>query len=127
MKYLGIDYGMKRIGLALSEGELASPWKIIKINSLSDAVARISALIKQENIEHTVIGLPEGAMGKAVGKFVAEMKKQGINIQTTDETLSTRQSIDLMIKLGKSKKDRKSNDAIAACEILQNYLDHKLE
>ncbi len=125
MKYLGIDYGLKRVGLALSEGELASAWKIIEINGLSDAVTKISTVIKQENIDQVVIGLPEGAMGKAVNNFVSMMQKQGFNIETTDETLSTRQATHLMIKLGKSKKARRSNDAIAACEILQNYLDGK--
>lgn len=125
MRYLGIDYGLKRIGLAFSEGSLASAWKVIEINSLSDAVKKIISIIQQERIDHVVIGLPEGDMEKAVNRFISEMNKQGIIIHTSDETLSTRQAMDLMIKLGKSKKDRKMNDAVAASEILQNYLDNK--
>lgn len=125
MKYLGIDYGLKRIGLALSEGELASAWKVIEVSSLSNAVLKIAQIIKQEKIDKVVVGLPEGEIGKAVNRFVSEMRKIGFEIELTDETLSTRQSINLMIKLGKSKKDRKVTDAVAAAEILQNYLDSR--
>ena len=46
MKYLGVDFGMRRVGLALSEGTLASPLKIIHGQSLDDLVAKVSEVIK---------------------------------------------------------------------------------
>ena len=45
MKYLGIDYGKKKIGLALSDGSLASSYGVITSNGLSDAVQKVQKVI----------------------------------------------------------------------------------
>ena len=125
MKYLGIDFGLKRIGLALSEGELASPWQIIEVKDFSDAVEKVSKIITNENFQKIVVGLPEGKMGKNVVGFVKALKKQGFEVATADETLSSKIALDIMIKQGAGKKKRHHEDAFSAAEILQNYLDSK--
>lgn len=125
MKYLCLDYGLKRIGLAVSEGQLSSPWKVITISSLKDAVAQISSILKKEKFDIVVIGLPEGAMGGYVKKFVKEMSRAGIEIEFADETLSTKEAQDTMIESGKSKRSRSVNDAHAAAFILQKFLDQE--
>ncbi len=51
MRYLGVDYGLKKVGLALSEGQVASPFKILDVSGLNDAVSKISHVIKHEEIE----------------------------------------------------------------------------
>ena len=123
MRYLGIDYGLKRIGLAISEGELATPWKVLEINGLADALQKIESLVRSEKIDKAVIGMPEGRFGKAVKRFVDGFKKTGIEIETSDETLSTKNATRLMIEMGLPQKKRQTNDDYSAAAILQEYLD----
>lgn len=124
MKYLGIDYGKRKVGLSLSEGLTASPLKTIETTSLKDSVQKILQIIKNEQIEKVVIGFPEsGEAKKLVENFTREIKKEGIEIETVDETLSSQNALKDMLNLGLSKKSRKSEDAYSAALILQEYLD----
>jgi putative holliday junction resolvase len=122
-KYLGVDFGTRRVGLARSDGELASSWKIIEGRNVNDLLGKLEK--EAADFEVIVIGIPEGRMGKVVKKVVKILKTKNINVIETDETLSSQNANKLMIQLGLSRKKRKSNDAIAASEILQNYLDNK--
>lgn len=125
MKYLGIDFGLKRIGLAISEGDLASPWQILEVKNFSDAVEKIVRVIKEWAFEKIVVGLPEGKMGQNVVGFVNALKKDGINVETADETLSSKKVRKAMILQGLPRKKRRLEDAYSAAEILQNYLDNR--
>ncbi len=125
MKYLGVDFGMRRVGLALSEGTLASPLKIIHGQSLDDLVAKVSEVVKAEQIEKIIIGKPEGFVGRMVEVFADLFKKKGYEVETTDETLSTQDAVKAMIEQGVGKEQRKLPDAEAAAIILQSYLDQK--
>ena len=117
MKYLGIDFGLRRIGLAISEGELASPWQVVDAKKFSE-------IIKKESFERIIVGLPEGKMGKNVVRFVNALKKQGFMVETADETLSSKKALEMMIGQEAGQKKRRSNDAYSAAIILQNYLDN---
>lgn len=123
MRYLGVDFGLKRVGLAISEGDLATPWKVITAASFIKLVDAI--YLHGAGFNQVVIGLPEGQVGKLVIKAVKILKKKGLNIVTADETLSTQQAQKLMIELNVSKKKRKVTDAHSAAIILQNYLDYQ--
>jgi putative holliday junction resolvase len=125
MKYLGIDYGLKRVGLAISEGNLASPFKVIEVNGLKDAIEKIKNIIYKEEINQVVLGKPEGDMGKMVDNFKKELQKYSgtWQIVLADETLSTKSALSDMIELGVPMKKRQINDSYAAALILQNYLD----
>jgi putative holliday junction resolvase len=125
MKYLGVDFGMKRIGLAISEGQLASPLKIIVVFSLNDAILKIKKEVKVNNIDKIVVGLPEGETGKAAEKFINGLKREKLEVEVADETLSTQDATKLLVEMGLSKKRRAETDAYAAAAILQNYLDSK--
>lgn len=125
MKYLGIDWGLKRIGLAVSEGQLATPFLNLEINGLSDGIEKIINLIKKENIDLVILGKPEGKMGKIVDKTYQAFLKNKINIKLTDETLSTHDAKKIMIEMGFGKGARKEDNAVAAALILQRYLDEK--
>lgn len=116
---------MRRVGLAVSEGELASPLKIIHGFSLDDLVIKVSDVIKTEKIDKIIIGKPEGFMGRMAEVFADLFRKKGLEVDTADETLSTKEAISTMIEKGMSKKDRKLPDAEAATIILQNYLDNQ--
>lgn len=123
MKYLGVDFGTKRVGLARSEGELASPWKVLEGKNVPDLLEQIK--LEAKEFDRIIIGLPEGKMGKLVKKVVGQLKITGFNVVESDETLSSQNATQLMIELGLSKKKRKGNDAYSAAEILQNYLDNQ--
>ncbi len=128
MRYLGIDYGLKKIGLALSEGQIASPLKVLEISGLNDAVSKITSVIKKENIERVVVGVPEsGEARSAVKKFISRLKEdfgnEPVSVIETDETLSSSSAKNLMIDLGLGEKARAQEDAYSASIILQNFLD----
>lgn len=124
MRYLGIDYGLRRVGLALSEGTFSVPFKIIRVKSLGGAVEQISQIVVREQIDIVVVGLPEAKMGKITIKFIKAIQDKGLNVQIADETLSSKNALQNMITSGVSKKKRKEIDAVAAAEILQNFLDN---
>lgn len=125
MKYLGIDFGLKRIGLSISEGNLASLFKVIEVDNLKDSVEKISQIILSEGFEKIVIGMPEGKTGKAVLGFVNKLKKRGFDVDISDETLSSKKAQDQMIGNNIPKKKRRFNDSYAAAIILQDYLDNR--
>lgn len=125
MKFLGIDYGLRKIGLAISEGELASPWKILEVKNFSDALSKTSEIIKSGGFEKIVIGLPQGKMGKSVIGFVKALKKDGFDVETASEVLSSKRALQTMIEQGFGQKRRRDEDAFSAAEILQNYLDSR--
>lgn len=124
MKYLGIDFGLKKIGLAVSEGELATPREVLTVTGFSDAVDQILTIIKKDKFDKIVVGLPEGKMGKNVVGFANALARGGIDVSTYDETLSSQKAKKTMIEQGIPKKKRRLEDAYSACEILQNYLDN---
>lgn len=127
MKYLGVDYGKKKIGLAISEGQVASAFKVLETGGLLDSINKIKQVIEKEKITRVVIGIPEGETGKMVKKFYKELKnnleKEQVELIETDETLSSVDARKMMIELNLSKKERKNEDAYSAMLILQRFLN----
>lgn len=123
--YLGVDFGLRKIGFAISEGFLASPYKTIRVKGLKDAVDKVVEVARKEKIEKIIVGLPEGKIGSTVLGFINNLKKEGFDVESCDETLSTRQAIRQMIELNIPKEKRKVNDAYSAAVILQTYLDNR--
>lgn len=123
MKYLGVDFGLKRIGLSVSEGQIASTFKSIEVNGFNDSVEKISEVIYKEGFNKIIVGLPEGKIGKIVLKFIHVLRKKGFDVLQTDETLSSKKALEQMIKLSIPIKKRRFNDEMAAVIILQDYLD----
>ena len=125
MVYLGIDYGLTKVGLSISEGLTASPLKVLDVGSLKDAVEKVKKVIKEEKVEVLVIGVPEsGTSQNTVKKFIGEICKYATVIEF-EETLTSVEAKKTMINLGKGKKERKKEDAYSATIILQNYLDER--
>lgn len=127
MRYLGIDYGYKKIGLALSEGQIASPFEVLKISGLKDALEKIKKIVKDEGIDRIVVGVAEsGESAKAVKVFVKHLKedlKGKIEVIETEETLSSKDAKQFMVELGLGQKKRKEEDAYSAVLILQRFLN----
>lgn len=123
MRYLGIDFGLKKIGLAISEGELAAPLKVLEASNFQDALSKIKSLAK--DFDKVIIGKPEGKVGKKVTKLISLLRKESMNIEEWDETLSSHKALAYMIQSGLGKNRRKIKDAYSAAIILQEYLDEK--
>ena len=122
MKLLGIDYGRRKIGLAMSDGKLSEPYQVIRYKDYDKMIAHVERVIEKQKIEKVVVGISEGEMGKESKEFA---KKFGA--ETFDETLSSKDAIELSIQSGMSRKKRKEmEDAFAASIMLQNYLDSKI-
>ena len=124
MKYLGIDFGLKRIGLAISDGEIASPLKVVEVKGLKDAIQKIYEFAHKGKFTKIIVGLPEGKIGQTVKGFVKGLGKMGLEVETSEETLSSKQAISQMIELNIPKKKRAEEDAYSAAIILQKYLDN---
>jgi len=119
MKLLGIDYGKRKIGIAVADGNLSKPLKVIRINSFLDAADKIKRLVADLGIEKIVVGISEGKMSKECIEFA-----KLLGADTFDETLSTQDAQNLSILAGiKRKKRRNMEDAYAASIILQGYID----
>ena len=123
MKYLGVDFGLRRIGLARSDGEIAAPFKVLEVKSSKDAFLKLEEIIREGRFDQVVIGLPEGKIGQTTTGFINKLRKTGIEVIEVDETLSTQKAIEQMIELNIPKKKRKVNDDYSAAIILQDYLD----
>lgn len=123
MNYLSLDFGLKKIGLALSAGEIASPYKVLPTKGFLGGLPNI---IKKENIGTIIIGLSDGKIGEETQKFIAELKKIiDLPVIPYDETMTTKDAISKLIEGGGSQKSRhQKEDAAAAALILQSYLDN---
>lgn len=125
MKVLGVDYGRSKVGLAIGEGSLAEPLKVIRYKDPKTFDGEIKKIIEKEGFEKVVVGISEGKMAEETREFVKRLGGEiGIPIETFDETLTSQDAQALSIEAGvKRSKRKKMEDAYAAAIMLQNYLD----
>jgi putative Holliday junction resolvase len=134
MRYLAIDYGIKRTGLAICDAAetIAYPLAVIQAD-VNKLLSKIADTVKTENVEAVVIGMPlnmddsQGSQAKLVLQFAEQLKKHiQLPIYFQDERLST---FDAQEKIAAAdftrKKKQKRLDAIAAAQILESFLDEK--
>lgn len=123
MKYLGIDFGSKRIGLAISDdtATVAFPYKTI-LNT-PRVVDEIIEIITVERVIKVILGeskdkdMKDNPIMILVNKFKDELEKKGIEVEFHSEFFSSSQVVSTM------GQQNKSIDASAAAIILQSYLD----
>ena len=121
-KVLGVDFGERRIGLAIAESGLAEPFSIVEVGDQDSAVGKIAEVCQQEEIQKIILGLPRGS--KRVKKFGQRLAEEtGLKVVFWDETLTSEEALSKMIQAGKSQKKRRNLDDISAAIILQEYLD----
>jgi len=133
MRILGIDYGHKRFGLALSdEGQtLASPLPVYQRRRDKQDLTYLARLVEEKEVGQIVVGLPRnmdgtlGEMAKEVLAFVETLrKKTHLPVDTFDERLSSIEAERVLIQADLSRKRRKTlRDSLAAVLILQGYLE----
>ena|SRR3989338_6186557 len=135
MRILGVDFGEKRVGLAISDplGLTAQGLETIAYVGKMNLLNGLLKVCQDHKVGEIVIGLPinmNGSMGakaKEVLELVQEMEKRlELPVKTWDERLTSRQAGRLMIAEGLSRKKQKENsDRLAATILLQNYLESK--
>jgi putative Holliday junction resolvase len=136
MRVLGIDFGLRRIGLALSDATrtLATPLAVrVRDRRIDKDIAFLHSLIAEHDVGEIVIGLPlhmngsAGEMAERATAFAACLKEAtGIPVSTVDERLSTQTAAARMIDAGlRRKKRRLLSDSAAAAVILQTFLDRR--
>ena len=135
MKAMGIDFGLARIGISLSDDTkyLASPFETYKRTDYNKDLAHIKEIIETKNVDQIVCGLPMNMQGeeqeiaKKTREFMLDLQKNvNINVEFVDERLSSILAEEMLSQTEKDWKKRKQKlDAVAASIILQDYLDAK--
>ena len=133
MRTLGLDFGTKRIGLAISdsEGEFAFPKGKLDRKGRKQDLAALSELVERNEVERIVIGIPlhmngrEGVGADAARSFASDLGEvTGIHVDTLDERLSTVEAERMLQASGHNARKRKEVvDSVAASIILRTYLD----
>ncbi len=138
MRYLSLDLGERRIGVAISDsiGMLARPLSTFKRTSREADFNHIARLVEEHNVAAIIMGLPlnmdgtEGPQAAWVRDYsaalAAALQDRGaataIPVQLWDERLSTEEAEEIIRAQGK-RPDKTRIDAVAAAVILQSYLD----
>lgn len=136
MRIMGLDFGSKTVGVAISDSLLMTAQGIEIIrrkeeNKLRQTLARIEELILEYEVEEIVLGLPknmnntEGVRAELTMDFKEKIERRtGLPVTLWDERLTTVAADRAMIEAGIRREDRKEHvDRIAACFILQGFLD----
>jgi putative Holliday junction resolvase len=129
-RVLGVDYGTKRVGLAISDGIglTARPLTVVSPGQLMDTLETLS---QQYDIDEIVIGLPTGLRGhegesanraRLLGAQIGETME--VDVIYVDERFTSRMAESTLLEAGMRRRDRKETvDKVAAAIILQTYLD----
>ncbi|MSQ41008.1 MAG: Holliday junction resolvase RuvX [Dehalococcoidia bacterium] len=135
MKALGLDYGERRIGIAVSDGagSMAFPRRALGRTTLDKDLAAILRVVREEVVERIVVGLPRsldgsiGGQAKRVQEFVSALQQlSDVPVETWDERFSTFEATEAMRQAGVQPSRNKGRvDAAAAALILQRWLDHQ--
>ena len=138
MRIMGLDYGSKTIGVAVSDpmGLTAQGLEIIRReeeNKLRKSLRRIEELVKEYQVEEIVLGFPKN-MNNTIGERAEKSlqlketleRRLGLPVIMWDERLTTVEADRTLIEAGVRRENRKKYvDMIAAVFILQGYLDAK--
>ena len=132
---LGIDYGERRVGVAISDplGSIALGLTTLHVKSRRDAVMQVADICREKDVSSIVVGMPlnmngsGSEIGAKVEKFIAELTETtGIAIKTVDERLSSAMVERTLLDADMSRAKRKGViDKMAAQVILQGWLDRQ--
>ncbi len=135
MRILGLDFGLRRIGVAISDptGSMAQPLTVIEKQNEDIEIEKISHLIGEYGVGEVVVGLPIsltgqiGPQAQVVLEYVEKLKAElGVPVKTWDERLTTavaeRALAESEVKRGRKKE---IVDKVAAAIILQSYIDSR--
>jgi len=134
-RYLGIDYGEKRVGIAISDPTLiiAQPLKTVQNNSKKQVINEIQKIIQEQSVNKIVLGLPVTMKGtdsektKEVRLFAENLAEDlHLPVYFIDERLTTLQAHLTLHQMGKKpSRNKEKVDQLAAQSILQTFLDRE--
>src|SRR5262245_49519791 len=134
-RILALDYGTKRIGVALSDelGWTAQPLETFERRTLDRDVAHIASLVSTHEVGQVVLGFPlqldgrEGPAVQAMRAFAVRLEESlAVPLVLWDERMTTKAAEDLLIAADVSRKKRKEvDDPLAHAILLQSYLPRK--
>lgn len=131
-RVLGIDYGSKRVGLAISDG-LGLTARPLEVVPRPRAVERVIELVGEYGVKTIVLGLPTGLSG-GEGVSAVEARALGeelgstldLEVEYMDERFTSRMAEEALLESGMKRRDRRDTvDKVAAAIILQGYLDRR--
>ena len=135
MKILGLDYGDRKIGVAVSDafGWTAQGLEVIVRRDDEEVLQRLGTIVREHGVEEFVLGMPKNMNGTIgprgeLSKAFAETLKQtfGLPVHLWDERLSTVSAERTLLEADVSRKKRRQVvDKMAATIILQTYLDYQ--
>ncbi len=130
---LGLDYGTRRVGVALSDelGLLALPLEVWPAGESAEVVRKVTQLCCERQVGTIVVGLPlnmdgsRGPAAEAAERFAEALRQAGDRpVVLWDERLSSRQVERMLVDADVSRRRRRQvTDKLAAQLILQSYLD----
>ena len=137
IKVLSVDFGEKRIGLAVgdTESKIASPLKTIENNGFLETCDEISKIVAEWNISKIIIGMPEMFNDQEINKRIknfGKMLEKNLNLHVVfyNEDFSSNQAqaeLAAQMRVGRKKKINKQEiDRIAAALILQSYFENEI-
>ncbi len=138
MRALGIDYGLKRIGLALSDptGTIASPLEtLVRRADKRPPITKLETIARERDVEHLVVGLPLGLDGNETA-WCGEVRSLGqrlaarlsLEVSFVDERMTSVRAERAVRASGlpkRKREDKRRIDAAAAQLILQAWLDQR--
>lgn len=133
MRYLALDSGSKRIGVAVSDElrMIAQPLEFIPAEPFADFLTRLRQIVTEKEVGLILVGMPrnlDGTYGPAaerVREWVATLaSKISVPLKTWDERLTSAQANRVLMQ-GRVRRDQRKQkvDAMAAALLLQSYLD----
>lgn len=132
-RILAIDYGLKRIGLALSDALRIVATPIKTIDNTPNAISEIMQIIQAEDVNLILCGIPYRNDDKndewiaKIKNFANKLAKQsGLELVFVDEFMTSKKAVQIMVNNGKKKSKRSEKgaiDKVAAAIILQDYLE----
>lgn len=134
VRVLGLDVGSKTIGVAVTDelGMAAHALKTLQRQGTVKDVITVRALVAEMSAELVVVGLPyepdgtEGNRAKRVRVFIDALRASGLSVDEIDESFSTVQAQEVLIRADLSRKKRKKViDRLAAQVILQGWLERE--
>lgn len=133
-KLLGVDFGLKRVGLAVCDSEhiLATPLPVYKTKSMRDTIDFVSGVAAERGVSGIVVGLPlnlDGSESEQSGRvraFARNLGKvTGLAVELFDERLTTVEADELLVEAGVRRAADRARlvDSMSAKLILQGYID----
>ena len=133
-RILAIDYGSKRVGVAMSDPLRVIARGVTTLDNDKDLMQKLRSLIREEGATRIVVGMPydadggKGSKALQVDRFIEKLKEAGdVQIDTWDESYSSVNAHRVFVETGmkrKKRREKKRVDEMAARLMLQEYLDY---